>query len=174
MRVKTGLSVIAVLAGLKAAAARADDSTLSDGAASDVALSELAGAELAARAQAVLEAHCARCHGGARHGAEADQGGFDHVLDPARMSRDGQIAPRKAEASPLYRRMRDGEMPPEPVTSRPSDIDIDIVRQWIARGAPAFAHQVERRRSSRRASSSADFTATCAISRATVVRICAT
>lgn len=95
-----------------------------------------ADADLAADAVAVLERHCAGCHGGAAHGGDADRGGFDHVLDARRLIADGQVVPYAPGESVLLQRVVAGEMPPADATSRPDAGDIDVLRRWIDSGAP--------------------------------------
>ena len=94
---------------------------------------------LANRALAVLETHCARCHGGPRFAsgsATGDEGGFEHVLDLARLIEEGVIVPARPDGSELLHRVEAGEMPPEEVPTRPSADEIAALRDWIARGAP--------------------------------------
>ncbi len=88
---------------------------------------------LADQAKAVLNAHCAACHG--KPGSA--KGGFDYVLDRERLVAREQVVPGKADDSPLLLRLRKGEMPPAPRPA-PTAVEVDIVRRWIAAGAPAF------------------------------------
>jgi mono/diheme cytochrome c family protein len=90
---------------------------------------------LAAGAQAVLAGHCSRCHG--RDGTA--KGGFGYVLDRDRLVSRAKVIPGKPEESELFQRVRDGEMPPAKQTPRPGKDDLDLLRRWIAAGAPAVS-----------------------------------
>ncbi len=90
---------------------------------------------VAARAAEVLRTRCARCHGGAAFGARANRGGFDHILDRAALIDGDLIVPGDPDRSLLYRRVRDGEMPPAG-QPRPTDAEREALRTWIAAGAP--------------------------------------
>src|SRR4051794_29083041 len=91
-------------------------------------------ADLAARAKEAFRAHCAECHGGAKARAGVT------VLD-----RDGRIQKQKAVPgkpddpvlSQLVTATDESLMPP---TGRPrlSAEQVDVIRKWIAAGAPAF------------------------------------
>ncbi len=96
---------------------------------------------LATRAQAILKAHCQKCHGG--NGAA--KGSFGHVLDREKLVQRGQILPGNASASDLYRRVVKGEMPPAGKHSRPTKDEVQTLRQWIDAGAPDFAPNVAAR-----------------------------
>lgn len=90
--------------------------------------------DLAAQAQQVLRNHCYRCHG--QDGVA--EGGFNYVLRREKLvSNDNYIAPGKPDDSFLFTRVSGNEMPPagEP---RPSKNEIDVLRRWIAAGAPDF------------------------------------
>jgi mono/diheme cytochrome c family protein len=86
--------------------------------------------DLAARARAVLQKHCAACHG-----ATSTKGGFGYVLDRDRLVGRGQVVPGSADESPLFQRVRDREMPP---AKRPplNQDEIALLQQWISAGAP--------------------------------------
>jgi mono/diheme cytochrome c family protein len=85
---------------------------------------------LALRARAVLEKHCAGCHGPGNA-----KGGFGYVLDRDRLVARSQVVPGSADESPLFQRIRDGEMPPAK-RPRPSKEEAALVQQWISNGAP--------------------------------------
>jgi len=87
--------------------------------------------DLAAKAQQVLAAHCYRCHG--QDGAV--EGGFNYVLDPAKLADRKKIVPGKPEASPLVKRIAAGTMPPIGEKARPSDAELAVLKEWIAAGA---------------------------------------
>jgi hypothetical protein len=87
-------------------------------------------AELPGKARAVLQAHCAGCHG---TDGKA-KGGFDFVLDRERLVNRNKVVPGKAEQSQLFLRVRDGEMPP-PDRKAPTEDEIALLRRWIDAGA---------------------------------------
>lgn len=92
---------------------------------------------LANQALAVLKTHCSRCHGGPQVASgEGDEGGFDHVLDLARLIEKRLIVPGKPDGSELLHLVEAGDMPPAEAPTRPSAEDIAALRQWISRGAP--------------------------------------
>jgi mono/diheme cytochrome c family protein len=94
------------------------------------------GEGLATRAQGVLKTHCARCHG---PNGKA-KGGFDFVLDRARLVARGKVVPGAAGESELFQRMQNRSMPPYGAPDgRPSEAAIELVQQWIDAGAPAEA-----------------------------------
>jgi tetratricopeptide (TPR) repeat protein/mono/diheme cytochrome c family protein len=91
-------------------------------------------AELAVKARAILQTHCHRCHG--QNGT--NEGGFNFVLDRARLVSRKKIAPGDPAKSRLFGRMTssDDPMPPEGEKPRPAADEIDLVRRWIDAGAP--------------------------------------
>jgi WD40 repeat protein len=89
-------------------------------------------ASLAQSALAVLQAHCHRCHG--KDGAI--EGGMNYVLDRDKLLARRKIVAGKAEASPLFRRVAAGKMPPAGEQPRPSAADVEVLRKWIDAGAP--------------------------------------
>ncbi len=89
--------------------------------------------DLPARAEAVLRTHCAACHGPDGTG----KGGFDYVLDPDRLASRTQVVPGKADESPLFQRIEQGEMPPGK-RPRLQAGDLAVLRRWIDAGAPPF------------------------------------
>src|SRR4051794_6762626 len=91
-----------------------------------------AGGEAAGKAEAVLRAHCHRCHG---EGGSVE-GGLNYVLDRDRLVARRKVVPGQPEQSPLYRRVAAGKMPPPGEQPRPGEADVTVLRQWIAEGAP--------------------------------------
>ncbi len=89
--------------------------------------------DLARRAQEVLRTHCYRCHG--ENGTA--EGGVNFILDRDRLTARRKLAPGDPERSRLFRRVRQGEMPPEDVARRPGPDEIAALGHWIAAGAPA-------------------------------------
>lgn len=92
-------------------------------------------ADAATKARAVLQSHCARCHGP----AGLAKGGFGYVLDRDRLVARGKVVPSDAAGSLLFQRVVAGEMPPRERKERPSADEIAMLKRWIDSGAPAFA-----------------------------------
>jgi hypothetical protein len=99
------------------------------------ASSRAAEPPLAEKAQAVLKTYCARCHGG----VYPAKGGFNYVLDRDQLVARDAVVPGKPLESPLFARIRKGEMPPEGQKRRPTAEEIILLQQWIEAGAPAVA-----------------------------------
>jgi serine/threonine-protein kinase len=78
-----------------------------------------------AQALAILQTHCASCHGPGTNTA-----GFDYVLDPVKLESSGKLVPGNAMASPVYKRIANDDMPP-PALPRPSDPDVAVLFRWI-------------------------------------------
>jgi WD40 repeat protein/mono/diheme cytochrome c family protein len=92
-------------------------------------------AALATKAQTILKTNCYRCHG--QEGAV--EGGMNYVLDRAKLTARGKVVPGKPDASPLFKRIAAGKMPPPGETPRPSAEDVALLRQWIEAGAPVVS-----------------------------------
>lgn len=86
------------------------------------------------KAQAALETYCASCHGT----ASAGMGGFKVVDDPVQLVSKGKVVAGKPEMSPIFLRMSAGSMPPASVAKRPTDADIQAVKDWISCGAESW------------------------------------
>ncbi|MDA0207570.1 MAG: PSD1 and planctomycete cytochrome C domain-containing protein [Acidobacteria bacterium] len=103
------------------------------------ALAVSGGAATEHDVRAIFQARCVRCHG-----AEEQRGGLDMRTRESRLKGGNSgpgLVPGKPEESLLYRRIADGEMPPqrlakllaiELVTSS----EQEKVRRWIVAGAP--------------------------------------
>ncbi len=89
-------------------------------------------AGLATQARKVLETNCFRCHG--KDGRF--EASFGSILDVKKLIERKKINTKNAERSRLYAVMTDEIMPPEGEKPRPSKADMEIVRRWIAAGAP--------------------------------------
>src|SRR5262245_10148144 len=89
---------------------------------------------LSQKAKAILQMHCASCHGGGK----AAKGGFGFVLDRDLLVSRLLIAPGQARQSDLFLRIQQGEMPPASQKLRPSPDELKALEQWIDAGAPAF------------------------------------
>ncbi len=98
---------------------------------------------LAQQAQALLKAHCYRCHG--HEGA--NEGGFNFVLDRQQLVKRKKIVPGDAAKSRLFKRLvsEDEPMPPQDEKVRPSKEEIALLRKWIDAGAPDFQAAVAAR-----------------------------
>jgi WD40 repeat protein/mono/diheme cytochrome c family protein len=94
-------------------------------------LPALAADPLYADAQRILNTHCHRCHG--QDGSV--EGGFNYVLDFAKLSARKKVIPGNAAGSPIVRRISNGSMPPAGETPRVSDADLDTLKRWIDAGA---------------------------------------
>ena len=82
----------------------------------------------------ILKTHCFQCHG------EGDELQGDLDLRLRRLIAKGgdsgsAIAFGRSADSLLYQRLRDGEMPPEEVETRPSSEEVQIIERWLAAGA---------------------------------------
>jgi WD40 repeat protein len=96
--------------------------------------------ELARKAETILKANCYRCHG--QEGAV--EGGFNYVLDRATLVARRKVVPGRAGASPLYKKLAAGKMPPPGESPRPSAADVAVIKEWIEAGAPPARAAVER------------------------------
>ena len=91
--------------------------------------------------RAILRAHCFQCHG-----EEPEvQGNLDLRLVRF-MHRGGDsgaaIVPGKPEESPLYQRLRDGEMPPDE-SKQISRKELRVIHDWIVAGAGTVREEPE-------------------------------
>ena len=91
--------------------------------------------------RAILRTHCFQCHG-----EEPEvQGNLDLRLVRF-MHRGGDsgaaIVPGKPEDSPLYQRLRDGEMPPDE-SKRISQEELRVIHDWIVAGAGTLREEPE-------------------------------
>jgi mono/diheme cytochrome c family protein len=93
-----------------------------------------AAQDLARKAAVILQTNCHRCHG--QDGAV--EGGFNYVLDSARLTARKKIVPGRPDQSVLLQRIRDGEMPPAEERQRPGADDVVVLERWIEAGAPAL------------------------------------
>jgi mono/diheme cytochrome c family protein len=96
-------------------------------------------APLGPQARAILQTHCAGCHGG----GWAARGRFDFVLDRDRLISRLLVTPGQAAQSDLFTRIQQGEMPPKSAKTRPSTAELKILERWIEAGAPAFDPSVK-------------------------------
>jgi hypothetical protein len=91
---------------------------------------------LAADTLTVFAAKCAHCHG--PHLAKP-KGRFGYVLDLARVAANREmVVPFSPDESELWQLIRRGEMPPEDSTTGALSAEQkEVIRAWIAAGAPA-------------------------------------
>ena len=88
----------------------------------------------------ILQARCIACHGSGKK-----SGGLDLRTMASRLKggKSGPaLVPGKPEQSPMYKRIADGQMPPEKQAKElavelPTDAETEKIRAWIAAGAPA-------------------------------------
>jgi hypothetical protein len=83
----------------------------------------------------ILKTHCFQCHGE----AGKVRGKLDVRLRRtivAGGSSGAAVVPGKPDESHLLQRLVDEEMPPEEVKKRPQPHEIELIRRWIAAGAP--------------------------------------
>jgi mono/diheme cytochrome c family protein len=90
----------------------------------------------------ILKANCFHCHG---EGAEL-QGNLDLRL--RRLVFKGgdsgaAVVPGNPEQSPLFTRVRDGEMPPEEIEKKLTPAEADVLRRWVATGAKVLREEPE-------------------------------
>ncbi|MFN4261446.1 MAG: c-type cytochrome domain-containing protein [Gemmataceae bacterium] len=95
------------------------------------AASEPTPVELARHAERILKQQCYRCHG--QDGAV--EGGFNYVLDLPKLVARKKVLPGDPDNSSLMKKIVSGKMPPPDTQPQPSDADIQMLRQWIVRGA---------------------------------------
>jgi len=83
--------------------------------------------------QPLLQAKCGRCHG------EKDRKAALDLRTPSSMQRGGEsgpvIVPGRPDQSALYLRIDAGEMPPDPADALSAQ-QLDLIRRWLAAGAP--------------------------------------
>jgi mono/diheme cytochrome c family protein/uncharacterized membrane protein len=92
--------------------------------------------DLAAQVHALLAAKCAGCHG---PDLPKPKGRFGYVLDLARLAASPEIVvPFSPDESEMWELVRRGEMPPpDAPTGSLTDQQKELIRAWIAAGAPA-------------------------------------
>jgi serine/threonine-protein kinase len=93
-----------------------------------------ADADPAARAKEVFREHCAECHAGPKARAGVN------VLDRDGLIKKEKVVPGKPDDSLLYQLVTATDESGMPPTGRPrlSAEQAEVIRRWIAAGAPAF------------------------------------
>jgi mono/diheme cytochrome c family protein len=92
--------------------------------------------DLASETLGIFSAKCAGCHG---PNLPKPRGRFGYVLDLARVAANPEmVVPGTPEESELWELIRRREMPPDNAPTGPlSDEQKEVIRAWIAAGAPA-------------------------------------
>jgi uncharacterized membrane protein/mono/diheme cytochrome c family protein len=92
--------------------------------------------DLASETRFIFSARCAGCHGS---DLPKPKGRFGYVLDLARVAANREIVvPSFPDESEMWELVRRGEMPPDGAPTGPlSDDEKEVIRAWIAAGAPA-------------------------------------
>jgi hypothetical protein len=92
--------------------------------------------DLASEVRTVFSARCVRCHG---PNLPRPRGGFGYILDLQRLaSSGGKVVPSRPEESELWMLVSNGEMPPPDSPTGPlTATEKEVIRAWIASGAPA-------------------------------------
>jgi len=92
--------------------------------------------DLASEARIIFSARCAGCHG---PNLPKPKGRFGYVLDLARIAANPEmVVPSLPNESEMWELVRRGEMPPDDAPTGPlSDDEKEVIRAWIAAGAPA-------------------------------------
>ncbi|QDV45734.1 Planctomycete cytochrome C [Stieleria neptunia] len=96
--------------------------------------------QLATAAEAILRRNCYRCHGE----NESDEGGFGFVTSRKKLISSGFVVPGSPKDSLLFERMVSAEspMPPGGESPRPTDEDVETIRNWIQSGSKPFKESV--------------------------------
>lgn len=100
------------------------------------AAAEETPAELAAKAGPILARYCARCHRG-----EGSESGYAfNVQGVSSLVEHSVVVAGEPDSSDLYTALFRGRMPPrnQSTLPRPTPEEVDLIRRWIAAGAPAF------------------------------------
>src|SRR5205809_76697 len=94
--------------------------------------------DLAAEVRSVFAAKCVGCHG---PDLAKPKGRFGYVLDLARVAGNREmVVPSAPDESELWVLVRRGEMPPDDSPAGPlTKEQQEVIRVWIAAGAPAAA-----------------------------------
>ena len=90
--------------------------------------------QLSLQVRGIFEKNCFRCHG---QNDEAEAGVY--ILDRDKLVAKNKVVPGNPEKSRVVQRLTsDDPMPPDEETPRPSAADIDLIKKWVAAGAPPF------------------------------------
>ena len=118
-------------------APKADAPAATDAPKAAEAVEEVAPEELAEKAYAALEKNCSSCHGAGKRQNKAAP--VDRASHSKLIENEDAVVPGQPDKSPLYTLMLDTEnpMPPKRVEQKPSVEEIEAIRLWIEKGAPA-------------------------------------
>lgn len=121
MNLKCSIACLAGMACLTASGAAADD-------------------RVAAEVRSVFAARCAACHGS---DLAKPKGRFGYVLDLGRVAGNPEmVIPSRPEESELWILVQRGEMPPDDSPAGPLTAEEkEVIRRWIAAGAPDVSEQ---------------------------------
>jgi mono/diheme cytochrome c family protein len=103
---------------------------------SGVASASQGAGDLASQTHAIFAAKCAGCHSA---NLVKPRGRFGYVLDLARVAANPEmVVPSSPDESEIWELVRRGEMPPADAPTGPlSNEQKELIRAWIAAGAPA-------------------------------------
>ena len=82
-------------------------------------------------AKEALTSFCSSCHGNTPNA----KAGFSTILDVPALLTSGKIVANEPDMSPVFKRLKNGSMPPTEVMNRPDNVAITAVEQWIKCGA---------------------------------------
>lgn len=84
----------------------------------------------------ILRRNCARCH----KGQGSESGYAFNIMNVASLTDEGMLVAEDPESSEVFNAMFGGRMPPRnrPQLPRPSPEEVEVVRKWIAAGAPVI------------------------------------
>jgi mono/diheme cytochrome c family protein len=82
-------------------------------------------------AQTTLTTFCSGCHGNSPNA----KAGFSTILDVPALKASGKIVANELDMSLVFRRIKNGSMPPTEIKTRPDAAAIAAVEQWIKCGA---------------------------------------
>src|SRR5262245_7497949 len=103
------------------------------GAASAAVRAQEPDAKLPQQAHDILKKCCARCHGA----DGTNEGGMNYILDAKKLVERKKLVPGDPAKSKLYKKIVEGEMPPEDEKPRPTKEEIALLAKWIKAGAAA-------------------------------------
>jgi mono/diheme cytochrome c family protein len=97
--------------------------------------------ELAPQVRSILHKYCFPCHGQDPANLRGQLNILDHALLVGPRKPRRVVVPGNTAASLLIHRIEDGSMPPEEAEEFPrlSSDEIEVLKNWVAGGAPAFA-----------------------------------
>src|SRR5262249_36736642 len=71
------------------------------------------------------------------------EGGINYVIDLEKLASRGRVVPGQPGKSRLYRRVSEGEMPPEEEKGRPTPDAIALLKRWIEAGVPPLPAEAQ-------------------------------